>query len=97
MITTRYGRVVKKPERFDPVELDSNGNPIKFEDDLSASDDDSVYTSDFESDAYHGSSGGEDEDGEYDEDFIDDSIQEAQEESVGSLESDAESQFLPEP
>jgi hypothetical protein len=85
---------VKKPERFDPVELDSNGNPIKFDDDLSASDDDSVYTSDFESDAYHGSSGGEDEDGEYDEDFIDDSIQEAQE---GSVESDAESQFQPEP
>ena len=75
MTVTRYGRVVKKPEVFDPTERDANGNPIKLPDDYS-DDDDADYeglTSDFSDEE-------EDEcdDSDYESSFIDDSDADSQ-------------------
>ena len=78
MITTRYGRVVKKPERFDPVEIGPDGKPVRMEDDFS-DDDDPEYdgaTSEFDSDEDEEDI---DEDDSYESSFIDDSEETTQE------------------
>jgi hypothetical protein len=65
MITTRYGRQVKKPVYYDPTERDANGHPIKLKDDYS---DESDYVEESDEDSVEIDS----DDESYESSFIDD-------------------------